>query len=161
MVRSTQLMRAGGAISLALAVGAAFLHLRAPSRAAAAETPPPVLFFDHTKVDRSFRQGGILFKEPDRSYQVHTSRREGPGEAELHARDTDIFYIQQGTATFVTGGKIIDPRNTDPGEMRGKGIEGGEARRLVKGDVIIIPSGTPHWFREVNGPFTYFTVKSR
>ena len=161
MGKSTRRMRVAGTISVALVLGGAILRLRTPSPAAAAETPPPVLFFDHGKVNESFRNGGILFKDPKRNYQVHTSHREGPGEAELHTRDTDIFYIQQGTATFVTGGKMIDPQNTAPDEVRGKGIEGGEARHLVKGDVIIIPNGTPHWFREVSGPFTYFTVKSR
>jgi quercetin dioxygenase-like cupin family protein len=40
-------------------------------------------------------------------------------------------------------------------------IEGGETRTIRQGDVVVIPAGTPHWFREVNGPVTYYTVKAR
>jgi mannose-6-phosphate isomerase-like protein (cupin superfamily) len=38
-------------------------------------------------------------------------------------------------------------------------IQGGETRRVGKGDVVVIPAGTPHWFRDVQGPLTYFVVK--
>jgi quercetin dioxygenase-like cupin family protein len=27
--------------------------------------------------------------------------------------------------------------------------------------VIIVPSNTPHWFKEVNGEFLYYTIKVR
>jgi len=32
---------------------------------------------------------------------------------------------------------------------------------LSKGDVIIVPAGTPHWFKEVSVPFNYYVVKAR
>jgi pyruvate kinase len=31
--------------------------------------------------------------------------------------------------------------------------------RCEKGDVVVIPAGVPHWFKEVSGPLTYFVVK--
>jgi len=34
-------------------------------------------------------------------------------------------------------------------------------RQLSKGEVIIVPSNTPHWFKEVNGEFLYYTIKVR
>ncbi len=46
-------------------------------------------------------------------------------------------------------------------ELRAEGIEGGEARRLSAGDVVVVPRGTPHWFREVETPMTYYVVKVR
>jgi quercetin dioxygenase-like cupin family protein len=92
-------------------------------------------------------------------YKVHASRRDAPGEAEQHARDTDIFYVLDGTATFVTGGTIADARTVAAGEVRGPRIEGGTARTLAKGDVIVIPGGVPHWFSGVNGTFLYYVVK--
>ena len=52
-------------------------------------------------------------------------------------------------------------RATAPDEVRGTAIEHGESRRLGKGDVIIVPSGTPHWFKEVDGPVLYYVVKVR
>ncbi|PYJ07765.1 MAG: hypothetical protein DME25_03025, partial [Verrucomicrobia bacterium] len=62
-------------------------------------------------------------------------------------------------ANFVTGGKPVEPRSEGSGETRAKAITGGEERHLTKGDVIVIPNGVPHWFREVNGPFLYYVVK--
>jgi len=92
---------------------------------------------------------------------VHASRREKPGLAEVHDLDTDIIYVLDGTATVVTGGQALEPKTVEPNEHRGKSIDGGEARQLKKGDVLIIPKGTPHWFKQVNAPFLYYVVKVR
>jgi mannose-6-phosphate isomerase-like protein (cupin superfamily) len=81
--------------------------------------------------------------------------------AEVHAKDADIIYVQEGSATFVTGGTVVDPKTTAPNEIRGKEISGGETRTITKGDVIIVPAGTPHWFKEVPTPITYYVVKAR
>ncbi|MEW5976007.1 MAG: hypothetical protein AB1898_09410 [Acidobacteriota bacterium] len=53
------------------------------------------------------------------------------------------------------------PSNVAPDEIRGSQISGGEARQIQKGDVIIVPAGTPHWFKEVPAPMTYYVVKAR
>ena len=77
----------------------------------------------------------------------------------MHDSDTDIFYILEGSATFVTGGKAVQPRTVGPGETRAREIAGGQTRQLVKGDIIVIPTRVPHWFKEVRGPFLYYVVK--
>lgn len=119
-----------------------------------------VSFFDSATVTASFAKGAVLFNEGE-SYMVHTSRRDGAGKAEVHFQDADIIYVEEGTATVVTGGTVVEPTTLAPGEIRGKEIAGGETRTLHKGDVLIVPSGTPHWFKEVSAPFTYFVVKAR
>jgi glc operon protein GlcG len=81
--------------------------------------------------------------------------------AEIHTRDTDIAYVLQGAATLVTGGWATDLKSTGPEELRGSGIRGGETRKLGPGDVVIIPNGIPHWFKEVSHPFLYYVVKVR
>lgn len=121
----------------------------------------PVLFFDAKQVSTSFSSGAVLLDESDRHYMVHTSRRDKPGSAEIHKLDTDIIYVMQGSATFVTGGTAVDAKETAPDELRGSRIEGGVTRQLSKGEVIIVPSNTPHWFKEVNGEFLYYTIKVR
>lgn len=105
----------------------------------------------------AFNEGRPVLKAEH--YQVHASRREAPGVAELHRRDTDVFHILEGSATIVLGGSIVDAREIDPLEVRGTSIEGGKAQRLAPGDVLVIPPGVPHWFRDVEGPLRYFTVK--
>jgi glc operon protein GlcG len=119
------------------------------------------LFFDHAQVSASFSTGAVLLDGTSRNYMVHTSRRDKPGMAEIHTLDSDIIYVMEGNATLVTGGTAVDAREIEPNEIRGSGIDGGETRHLSQGDVIIVPHGTPHWFKEVNGPFLYYTIKVR
>ena len=122
---------------------------------------PTVLFFDKSQVSESFSKGAVLLDGTNRNYMVNTSRRVGPGQAEIHTLDTDIIYVVDGTATFVTGGAAVETKEIAPNEIRGSGIEGGDTRKLTKGDVIIVPNGVPHWFKEVGGAFLYYTIKVR
>ena len=122
---------------------------------------PEALFFDATQVSTSFSAGAVLLDGNDRNYMVHTSRRDKPGLAEVHTLDTDIIYVMEGKATFVTGGTVADAKEIAPDELRGARIEGGVTRQLAKGQVIIVPNNTPHWFKEVNGEFLYYTIKVR
>jgi glc operon protein GlcG len=117
----------------------------------------PVTYFDNPKVAAAFAKGMPLLETA--GYKIHASRRTEPGLAEVHADDTDVVYVLEGTATLVTGGTVVGPKNISADEVRGSGIIGGETRKLAKGDVVVIPHGTPHWFKEVDGPFLYFVVK--
>ncbi len=122
----------------------------------------PVSVFPKAEVDAGFASGGILIGDaPDHGYQVHTSRRDKAGQVEVHAVDTDVFYVLSGSATLVTGGRMVGGRDIGPNEQRGTDIEGGTVRRIARGDVVVIPAGTPHWFKEVDGPVTYYAVKAR
>jgi uncharacterized protein GlcG (DUF336 family) len=127
-----------------------------------AENAEPVKFFDSETVKAAFAKGAVLEDGSNgENYMVHASRREKAGMAEVHELDADIIYVLEGTATFVTGGKSVDPKMTAPNEFRGTMIEGGETRMLKKGDVVIVPKGTPHWFKQVDGAFLYYVVKVR
>jgi len=121
---------------------------------------PAVSYFPKERVDASFSEGSMLF-EGLGDVTVHTSRRDAPGTVELHQRDADITYVVKGSATVVTGGTLQDGRQVADGELRGTQLEGGEAQRLATGDVMIIPAGIPHWFKEVKAPLLYYTVKVR
>ncbi len=123
----------------------------------------PVSYYSKEQVAAAFAKGAVLFdgENGGRNYMVHASRREAAGMAEVHEQDTDIVYVLDGTATLVTGGTVAGPKTIAPGEIRGASIQGGETRKLVKGDVIIVPAGTPHWFQQVTGPLTYYVVKVR
>lgn len=121
-----------------------------------------VSYFDAKDVKAAFDKGAVLFDGSDGSnYMVHASRREKPGMAEVHTLDTDVIYVLDGTATFVTGGSVVGGTEVAPNEIRGASIDGGETRQLKKGDVITVAAGTPHWFKEVSAPFLYYVVKVR
>lgn len=123
-------------------------------------SPGNVSYFPKQQVSDAFAKGAVLFNGNDK-YMVHTSRRDKAGVAEVHTKDADIIYVQEGSATFVTGGTVVDPRSTEANEVRGTEITGGNTRTITKSDVIIVPAGTPHWFKEVPAPMTYYVVKAR
>jgi glc operon protein GlcG len=121
-----------------------------------------VTFFDSKTVADAFTKGAVLEDGSNgENYMVHASRREKAGMSEVHELDTDIIYVLDGTATFITGGKSVDPKMVAANEFRGSMIDGGETRQLKKGDVVIVPKGTPHWFKQVDGAFLYYVVKVR
>lgn len=121
----------------------------------------PVRFFPAKDVDDAFTKGAVLLDGRDGNYMIHASRREKPGLAEVHSKDADVIHVVSGTATFVTGGTVVDPREVAQDEVRGSSIQDGQTLQLAKGDVVVVPAGTPHWFKEVDGPFLYYVVKVR
>lgn len=150
-----------GAIGVSGAASAAQDEELAMAGAASIHSgPDPVSFFERQKVEDAFAKGSVLFNENQR-YMVHASRREMAGAAEIHNEDADIIYVLDGKATIVTGGTAVEAKPIAPGELRGTAINGGESRELHKGDVLIVPAGTPHWFKEVTNPFLYYVVKAR
>jgi len=139
-----------------------FVILAIANLAVAAILKPDVedkttILIQSNKVAAAFAKGMPLIET--NNFKVHASRREAPGIAEIHIQDTDIIYVLEGSAVFVTGGKATETKTTAPSELRGQKIEGGEARQIGKGDLIIVPNGVPHWFKEVNGPLLYYVVK--
>ncbi len=128
-----------------------------PAAATAAPSPSHVTYLESARVAAAFAKGVPLLEVE--GYKVHASRRDAPGVAEVHLWETDVIHVLEGSATFVTGGTVVDPKTTTPGEIRGPAIQGGESRRIAKGEVIVVPQGVPHWFKEVQGPLLYFAVK--
>jgi glc operon protein GlcG len=122
----------------------------------------PVSYFEKATVDAAFARGDVLVDgSRGRNYMVHASRREAPGQIEIHQEDTDIIHVLSGSATFVTGGVLTDGKMTGPGEIRGNTVHGGTTRTIKPGDVLVVPRGTAHWFKGVKGPLTYYVVKVR
>jgi mannose-6-phosphate isomerase-like protein (cupin superfamily) len=113
-----------------------------------------VTYADHEKVAK----GGSITTAPD--YTVSVLKRTAAGQVEVHEKETDIFYVTDGEATFITGGTMIGGKVSRPNQLLGTDIQGGETHHLTKGDVIVIPAGVPHWFKEVPKSIQYFTVKS-
>ena len=116
-----------------------------------------VTYVSHDKVAAAFVKGGGLASGPD--YSVGAMHRTSSGAAELHEKQTDVYYVADGEATFVTGGELIGNKVVSPGQRQGTGIQGGEVHHLMKGDVVVIPPGVPHWFKEVPHSVNYLLIK--
>jgi len=98
------------------------------------------------------------------AYRINIVRRGKPGVAMAHAtgpaKGTEVHYIIDGAATVITGGTIVRPEGAPQGRGgAGATIQGGETHHLTKGDVLVIPAGTPHWYKEVEGSVTYLEVR--
>ena len=114
--------------------------------AAAKGVPSTVTYIPHDKVNTTMAKGGQIIGE---NGLIVLANRRGAGEVEVHENTNHVFIIVEGEATFVTGGTMVEPKNTAPGQIRAKGVNGGQTYHLTKGDVITVPAKTPHWFKEV------------
>jgi len=71
--------------------------------------------------------------------------------ASVHEREAEMFFVVEGSGTVVTGGTLREERRTNADNLSGSAIDGGARRRVAKGDFIMVPDGTPHWFGEIDG----------
>ncbi len=86
--------------------------------------------------------GGTLAKFGNLA--LNLSLRTSSGGAEIHAHYDDLMIVQQGSATLITGGTVIDAKLGENGETKGSGIKDGVTQTIGVGDYVIVPAGVPH-----------------
>jgi mannose-6-phosphate isomerase-like protein (cupin superfamily) len=91
-------------------------------------------------------------------YRASLEYRASVGPAAVHEKEAELFYVIDGSATLVTGGKLTKEARTNPGNLTGSGIEGGTPRQVAKGDFFIVPENTPHWFSSINGTIVLMSL---
>jgi mannose-6-phosphate isomerase-like protein (cupin superfamily) len=79
--------------------------------------------------------------------------------AEIHDASDDVYYVLEGSATLTLGGTLVSPKEAEPGEWRGPRIEGGQNFDVKKGDLIVVPRGTPHMRSTVGKDFAMILIK--
>lgn len=109
------------------------------------------------------KKGGSFGSEELNRWGNHytmLAHREQTGSSEVHQHEADIFVVEEGAASILTGGTLVNSKTEKAGEMRGSSIKGGERHSLTAGDIIHIPAGVPHQLLIEKGkPFTYFVIK--
>ena len=98
-----------------------------------------------------------------------TVRRRLSGVAQyavLHPYSVEIYRILEGSGTLVTGGLLIPPlaelTSNDDLMRTLNGVEGGIAREVKEGDILVLQPGTPHWFSNIDGDsITYMESRVR
>ena len=120
---------------------------------------PAGIYANHQKVTAALAKGGPLIDNPNTpaAIKVSGSHRDKAGVVEVHEKQTDIFYISDGEATLVAGGTRVKAKDTAAAAPYD--IEGGQTFQLTRGDIVVIPAGIPHWFREVPKSISYHLVK--
>jgi mannose-6-phosphate isomerase-like protein (cupin superfamily) len=91
------------------------------------------------------------------SHRVQISVRTKSGGAEIHAHFDDVMIVEQGSATLITGGVVIDPKVGPDGETSGSGIQGGKSQTISTGDLVTVNAGVPHQILVTSGT-TYSAV---
>jgi mannose-6-phosphate isomerase-like protein (cupin superfamily) len=114
---------------------------------AAAGVPTAVTYIPHDKVAATMAKGGAIIE--DKGGLRVLAQRRGTGDVEVHMKTNHVFIVVEGEATFITGGTLVESKQTAPNEIRAKSVQGGQTHHLTKGDVITIPANTPHWFKEI------------
>jgi mannose-6-phosphate isomerase-like protein (cupin superfamily) len=79
--------------------------------------------------------------------------------AEIHDESDDVYYVLEGSATLTLGGRLEAPKEVEPGEWRGPRIEGGKSFEVRKGDLVIVPRGTPHMRSTEGKDFAMILIK--
>jgi mannose-6-phosphate isomerase-like protein (cupin superfamily) len=87
-------------------------------------------------------------------YRVSIVKRDKAAGALAHPGNTELLYIVEGAGKVVTGGKLVAAANGKPAS-----IADGVEKPFAKGDVFIVPAGSPHWFAVVDQPVTYLEVR--
>jgi mannose-6-phosphate isomerase-like protein (cupin superfamily) len=91
-------------------------------------------------------------------YAANLEYRASVGPAAVHQTEAEMFYVVDGAATMVTGGKLVEEKRTNAANLSGTGIEGGTSRRVAKGDFIVVPENTAHWFSAIDGSITLMSL---
>ena len=78
--------------------------------------------------------------------------------ASVHEREAEMFYVVEGAGTLVTGGALRDEKRTNAENLTGSAIDGGTPRRIVKGDWVMVPEKTAHWFSQVEGTIVLMSI---
>ena len=88
----------------------------------------------------------------------HDDKRENDLH-EVHDGSDDIYYVLDGEATLMLGGSLVEPNQTAPGEWRSKSATGGTKVAIRKGDLIVVPRGTPHQRTVTGKGFSMILIK--
>lgn len=91
-------------------------------------------------------------------YGANLEYRAAVGPSSVHTKYAEFFYVIDGSATLMTGGKLVNEKHTGD-NFSGTAIEGGSSRAVAKGDFVIVPPNTPHWFSTINGTITLMSFR--
>jgi mannose-6-phosphate isomerase-like protein (cupin superfamily) len=106
------------------------------------------------KVEELFGGAGMQLR-----VAVQHEKDKPAGPAEVHDASDDVYYVLEGSATLTMGGKLDAPKEVQPGEWRGPRIIGGKAVEVAKGDLIVVPRGTPHQRSTAGKDFSMILIK--
>jgi mannose-6-phosphate isomerase-like protein (cupin superfamily) len=91
-------------------------------------------------------------------YGANLEYRTAVGPAAVHEKEAEMFYVIDGSATLITGGKLVNEKRNNAENLGGTAIEGGKSQAVAKGDFVIVPENTPHWFSTIDGSIVLMSI---
>ena len=113
------------------------------------------------KAPSLLKPGAALVSQPIvvlAPYHANLEYRTGKGPSAVHETDAELFYVIQGSGALTMGGQLVNSHRANPNNMEGVSIEGGQTYKLTKGDMLIVPQGTPHQVVSVDGALVLMTL---
>lgn len=161
-------MRTTIGLALILAAAVAVAKQPAPKPTPQSSQKPTQLFDSAADVNKLIAKAKSE-RKPDQptvaepilelsGYDGHLEYRASVGNAAVHETEAELFYVIDGSATLTTGGKLANEKRTDAANLSGTAIEGGSPRNIAKGDWILVPQNTPHWFSPINGVLVLYSM---
>ena len=156
------------AVACVLTFGMPFLAAAQQPAPAAANAQTLRLFASSADVDALIAKARAE-RKPDQAllaqpivqlapYNVSLEYRALVGGAAIHEKEAELFYVVEGSGTMVTGGRLVMEARPNPDNRNGTGIEGGQSRKVAKGDFIMVPPGTAHWFSAIDGTLVLMSL---
>ena len=146
-------------VALAITFTAVLAAAQTPAMKTFASSSDVAAMIAKAKAERKPDQP--LFAQPILQLAPYTASLEyrgAVGPAALHETEAEMFYVIEGSASLVTGGKLVNEKRTNAANLTGTAIEGGSARPVAKGDFVIVPENTPHWFSPINGTIVLMSL---
>lgn len=156
--------------TLILGVGLALVSSAAMAQQPAAQNPAAAMKRFASSADVAAlaakakserKEGQALVAQPILQlppYNVSLEYRTAVANAAVHEKEAELFYVLDGSATIVTGGKLVDEKRTNAENLSGTGIQNGASQHVAKGDFIMVPENTPHWFSAIDGSITLMSL---
>jgi mannose-6-phosphate isomerase-like protein (cupin superfamily) len=141
------------AAAVSLPLAEQFLFASGTSASGAqAVTPEPFQLFTSGKLAEAVKalqakpgnDNLYAAKAPPTTIVLTVEEKKSGKEFEYHEGRDHIFQILEGSTIYEVGGTPKDARNTKPGEWLAPTSEGATTLTLHKGDMLVIPRGTPH-----------------
>lgn len=150
------------------AVAAVTLLAAAATGRAQQPEPPAAIYMSAADIEATLAKMGAVARTGAAATVAEgivVRRRSASDEAQyaiIHPLSIEIYQITDGRATLVTGGTLKLPLSDSAADLvRSTAIENGVSRRVARGDVVVLPPGTAHWFSAIDGSITYLEARIR
>lgn len=138
------------AAGLVFADGALFSLPSASAQITAPSGDDPFTLFLATSIEDNFKSleaspgGKTIYRNPNLSIMLTVEKTTAAKEFEWHEHRDHVFHILDGMTIYELGGTPKNAHNLRPGEWLAPASEGSKTITLIKGDVLVVPRGTPH-----------------